>query len=97
MELQVHALVEDLHALGQAAPRSNTNIAWLRAVFDDVEAVLKAGVNRQLVLDTLRRHGLTMTLSSFDSAMSSIRKERQLNPTPPRRRPGQTATALQDD
>lgn len=60
---------------GANVTRSET--ARLRAVFENVEATLKAGVSRNTVLTTLREHGFSMTAASFKSALQRIRKERE--------------------
>ena len=54
--------------------RSET--ARLRDIFDDVEATLRSGVRREVVLATLHEKGFSMTIASFKSALQRIRKER---------------------
>jgi hypothetical protein len=52
-------------------------IAKLRAVFDDVEAALAAGVKRTAVLDVLRENGLKMNQGTFDTQVYRIRQSRK--------------------
>ncbi|MFZ6774556.1 hypothetical protein ACO0LB_17775 [Undibacterium sp. SXout7W] len=56
------------------ALRSETD--RLRDIFDDVEAALKSGVKREVVLSTLHEKGFTMKMTSFKSALQRIRKEK---------------------
>jgi hypothetical protein len=52
-------------------------IAKLRAVFDDVEAALAAGVKRAAVLEVLREGGLKMNQGTFDTQVYRIRQRRK--------------------
>jgi hypothetical protein len=52
-------------------------IAKLRAVFDDVEAALAAGVKRTAVLAVLRENGLNMNQGTFDTQVYRIRQSRK--------------------
>jgi hypothetical protein len=52
-------------------------IAKLRAVFDDVEAALAAGVKRAAVLEVLREGGLKMNQGTFDTQVYRIRQSRK--------------------
>jgi hypothetical protein len=52
-------------------------IAKLRAVFDDVEAALAAGVKRTAVLEVLRENGLKMNQGTFDTQVYRIRQSRK--------------------
>ena len=56
-------------------PRSDT--ARLREVLDDVEEALSAGASHSAVLDTLHNQGFTLTLSSFQSTLARLRRERR--------------------
>lgn len=51
--------------------RSKT--AQLRDLLADVEGALAAGVTRAAVVDELGKHGLHMSLATFDSALRRIR------------------------
>ena len=48
--------------------------ARLREVFEDVELALSAGVSRATVLEVLTKHGLVMSLATFDGTLRRIRK-----------------------
>jgi hypothetical protein len=52
-------------------------IAKLRAVFDDVEAALAAGVKRSAILAVLRENGLNMSQGTFDTQVYRIRQSRK--------------------
>lgn len=52
-------------------------IAKLRAVFDDVEAALAAGVKRSAVLEVLRESGIKMNQGTFDTQVYRIRQSRK--------------------
>ncbi|MGV3656090.1 MAG: hypothetical protein ACO1N5_17955 [Noviherbaspirillum sp.] len=52
-------------------------VAKLRAVFDDVEAALAAGVKRTAILEVLREGGLKMSQGTFDTQVYRIRKSRK--------------------
>jgi hypothetical protein len=52
-------------------------IAKLRAVFDDVEAALAAGVKRAAILEVLRANGLKMNQGTFDTQIYRIRQSRK--------------------
>jgi hypothetical protein len=44
-------------------------------IISDVEAALKAGVKREIVLETLRQHyGFKMSMSGFEKALKRYRK-----------------------
>ncbi len=51
--------------------------ARLRDVADDVEAALQAGVTRSAVVEELARHGLVMTLPTFETTLRRIRQQHQ--------------------
>lgn len=43
--------------------------------FSEIEAALNAGVQRTVVLETLARHGLTLSLKNFDNVLYRLRKK----------------------
>jgi len=49
----------------------------LREVLDDVEDALSAGASHSAVLDTLHNQGFSLTLSSFQSTLARLRRERR--------------------
>lgn len=69
------SLTADLLALAQTAPDDPTRskAARLRAVLPAVEAALAAGTSREKVLETLRAHGLDMTLAVFNTTLRRVR------------------------
>lgn len=69
------SLTADLLALAQVAPADpmRTKAARLRAVLPAVEAALAAGTSREKVLETLRAHGLDMTLAVFNTTLRRLR------------------------
>jgi hypothetical protein len=69
------ALTAELLALAQASPDDTTRskAARLRAVLPAVEAALAAGTSREKVLETLRAHGLDMTLAVFNTTLRRLR------------------------
>ncbi|WP_175891671.1 hypothetical protein [Burkholderia cepacia] len=46
----------------------------MRDVFDDVQAALEAGASRETVRQELARHGLDMSLRTFDRTLARIRQ-----------------------
>jgi hypothetical protein len=54
-----------------------TEVAKLRAVFDDVEAALAAGVKRAAILRVLCESGLKMNQRTFDTQVYRIRQSRK--------------------
>ena len=52
-------------------------VAKLRAVFDDVEAALAAGVKRAAILQVLCESGLRMNQRTFDTQLYRIRQSRK--------------------
>lgn len=74
--MQKTSITDALRALAtDDTARSET--ARLRDIFDDIEAVLSAGVSRAAVLKTLHDQGFIMTAKSFESALYRIRKQRE--------------------
>jgi molecular chaperone GrpE (heat shock protein) len=59
----------------RALPRSDT--ARLREVLDDIEHALAAGASHHAVLETLHSQGFSLTLSSFQSTLARLRRERR--------------------
>lgn len=72
---KVSAALRELADEHRGIPRSDT--ARLRAVLDDVEDALAAGASHSAVLYTLHGHGFTLTLSSFQSTLARLRRERR--------------------
>jgi hypothetical protein len=56
--------------------KKRSKAARLREVIDDVEATLAAGVSRLAVVEELSKHGLEMSLPTFDSTLRRIRQKR---------------------
>lgn len=65
-----------LYALAKDT-KNRSKRAQLRDIMEGVEVALGAGVSRQAILDTLSKHGLEMTMNSFESALYHIRRERR--------------------
>lgn len=57
--------------------KARSNTARLRAVFDEVEEALAAGVKRKAILEALRGHGFTLSAKTFYGAIHKIRRERR--------------------
>ncbi len=70
-------LSDDLQSLAAAPPgdikRSKT--ARLRAVLPDIETALQSGIPHGAILETLKRHGLDMSISTFSTTLQRLRKE----------------------
>lgn len=65
-----------LHELA-SGNEQRTEVAKLRAVFDDVEAALAAGVKRAAILQVLCESGLKMNQRTFDTQVYRIRQSRK--------------------
>ena len=66
--------VEQLKTLAVAAD-ARSESSRLGDIISDVEAALKAGVKREIVLETLRQHyGFKMSMSGFEKALKRYRK-----------------------
>jgi hypothetical protein len=72
---KVSAALQELADEHRGIPRSDT--ARLREVLDDVEDALSAGASHSAVLDTLHNQGFSLTLSSFQSTLARLRRERR--------------------
>jgi len=73
--------VERLKALVDGAD-GRSESARLADVIDDVENALKAGVKRQVVLDTLHQcYGFKMKMSGFEKALRKLRKKNEKSST----------------
>ena len=72
---KVSAALRELADEHRGIPQSDT--ARLREVLDDVENALAAGASQSAVLDTLHNQGFTLTLSSFQSTLARLRRERR--------------------
>lgn len=70
------AIAERLRALA-SDDMKRSKAARLRDVIDDVEAALAAGVPRSSVVDELSKHGLNMTLATFETTLKRIRQKRK--------------------
>lgn len=69
------AIAERLRALA-SDDKKRSKAARLRDVIDDVEAALAAGVPRASVVEELSKHGLEMTLATFETTLKRIRQKR---------------------
>ena len=67
--------LERLRALA-SDDKKRSKAARLRDVVDDVEAALAAGVQRALVVEELAKHGLEMSLATFETTLRRIRQKR---------------------
>jgi hypothetical protein len=72
---KVSAALQELADEHRGNPRSDT--ARLREVLDDVEEALSAGASHSAVLDTLHNQGFSLTISSFQSTLARLRRERR--------------------
>lgn len=72
---KVSAALRELADEHRGIPRSDT--ARLREVLDDVEDALAAGASHGAVLGTLYNQGFSLTLSSFQSTLARLRRERR--------------------
>jgi hypothetical protein len=72
---KVSAALRELADEHRGIPRSDT--ARLREVLDDVEDALSAGASHSAVLATLHNQGFTLTLSSFQSTLARLRRDRR--------------------
>ena len=72
---QISAALRELADEHRGIPQSDT--ARLREVLDDVENALSAGASHSAVLNTLHNQGFTLTLSSFQSTLARLRRERR--------------------
>lgn len=72
---EVSAALRELADEHRGIPRSDT--ARLREVLDDVEDALSAGASHSAVLGLLHNQGFTLTLSSFQSTLARLRRERR--------------------
>lgn len=69
------AIAERLRALA-SDDKKRSKAARLRDVIDDVEAALAAGVPRASVVEELTKHGLEITLATFETTLKRIRQKR---------------------
>lgn len=76
--MEKNSVAEALNALA-TSNENRSQTARLRDVFDEVENALKAGVRREIVLQSLNDNGLSMNMKSFESAIYRLRKERKNN------------------
>jgi len=70
-----NAIVERLRTLA-ADDEKRSKAARLRDVIDDVEAALAAGVPHSAVVEELTKHGLEMSLATFNTNLRRIRQKR---------------------
>lgn len=68
-------VTESLRALAKD-DNKRSKAARLRDVIDDVEAALSAGVPRSAVVEALSKHGLQMSLTTFETTLRRIRQKR---------------------
>ena len=76
-----NALAQGLRALAADDSR-RSKAARFRDVFDDVEVALAAGVPRSAVIEELTKHGLNMTLATFQTNLHRLRLKRAGPATP---------------
>ncbi len=68
--------IEQLKKLAVTAD-GRSESSRLGDIISEVEAALKAGVKRKIVLETLHQHyGFKMSMSGFEKALSQIRKKK---------------------
>lgn len=72
---KVSTALQELADEHRGIPQSDT--ARLREVLNDVEDALSAGASHSAVLNTLHNQGFTLTLSSFQSTLARLRRERR--------------------
>ena len=68
------AIAERLRELA-FSDTNRSKAARLRDVFEDIELALEAGVSRSVVVDELAKHGLQMSLTTFETTLRRIRKK----------------------
>lgn len=73
--MDLKAATESLSELTTTS-KARSKTAWLRAVFDQVETAFAAGITHATVLDSLNRHGLDMTLGTFEVTIRRLRTQR---------------------
>jgi BioD-like phosphotransacetylase family protein len=56
-------------------PDKRSTTARVAEHFAEIEAALNAGVQRTGVLETLNRHGITLSLKNFDNVLNRLRKK----------------------
>lgn len=89
------AIAERLRALA-SDDKKRSKAARLRDVIDDVEAALRAGVSRSSVVEELAAQGLVMTLSTFETTVKRIRKQRGASLNATSKHPRQTTGQVQE-
>ena len=72
--MDIKATAERLRALASGDTK-RSKAAQLRDVINDVEVALAAGVSRSAVIEELAKQGLTMTLATFATTLTRIRKK----------------------
>jgi len=70
-----NAIVERLRTLA-ADDKKRSKAARLRDIIDDVETALAAGVPHSAVVEELAKHGLEMSLATFNTNLRRIRQKR---------------------
>lgn len=80
-----------------AGEQHRSKAARLRDILEDVEAALAAGVSRAAVIEELGKHGLEMSLRTFEGTLRRIRAKRgtrqskSSTPAPTKTQPGESA------
>jgi len=86
-------LIERLKSLAKNNDK-RTKASRISDVFDHIEAALAAGVSRVDILSELSSDGLNMSVSTFNTTMSRIRKRRAKVPS--QTKPAQPEQAIQN-
>ncbi len=68
-----------------AAGKGRSKAGQLRRVLPDLEAALAAGATYAALLETLREHGLVMTLGTFKVTLSRLRAQQAKRAVQPKR------------
>ena len=67
-----------------AAGKGRSQAGQLRRVLPDLEAALAAGATYTALLETLREHGLVMTIGTFKVTLSRLRAQQAKRGAPPK-------------
>jgi len=78
--MNIKEISQSLRSLA-SKDKTRSKTAILRDVLDDVEIAMAAGVSQIAIVDELSRHGLDMSLPTFKSALSRLRKKRKATGT----------------
>ena len=70
-------VVGALKALAEDYAAARSDAARLRDILDEVEAAIASGASYSAILETLHAQGFKLTLASFETTLSRLRKERR--------------------